>query len=73
MEKERNAFLCTRIYTLDRNTVKNLDFMFSQVTHIPQAAGMKTAEEEVTAWHSYSVRKHSTREVVILRNVPKFE
>jgi hypothetical protein len=45
---ERNGVLCTWIYTLDRNIVRDVDIMLSQVTHIPRAAGMKTSEDEVT-------------------------
>lgn len=52
MEMETNGFLRTWIYTLDRNIVKDADFMLSQVTHIPRAAGMKTSEDEVTGIHT---------------------
>jgi hypothetical protein len=54
MWMEKNGFLRTWIYTLDRNTVRNVDFMLSQVTPITRAAGMISSEDEVTGIHTPS-------------------
>jgi hypothetical protein len=48
MKMEINGILCTWIYTLDRNIVRDMDIMLSEATHIPRNAGMKTSEDEVT-------------------------
>ena len=37
---------------MDRNIVKDVDFMLPQVAHIPRASGMKTSEDEVTGIHT---------------------
>jgi hypothetical protein len=56
---ERNGFLRTWIYTLNRNIVKDVDFMLSGVTHIPRAAGMKNSEDKVTGIYLYFVWEHA--------------